>query len=191
MQNKDWATVIQSTAPDHKVPRKPPNCILCLTAVVPDTDWVSLPAPRLDARLAWDCLLSSPEYLILHKHHPTCAAFALNTRVDTVRAHVLLVKVYWAYWFTPEQTPVLRPPARLPLYGPIDLHQSVRSRTEETAWNTQAGPTRLPHKRLWMDERLQDPRDTVDLRAVCHDAEFSMKPMQTASVRSAESEPND
>lgn len=83
------------------------------------------------------------------------------------------------------------PPSRLPLYGPIDLHQSVRSRTEETAWNTQAGPTRLPHKRLWMDERLQDPRDTVDLRAVCHDAEFSMKPMQTASVRSAESEPTD
>lgn len=98
---------MQSSAVDHKVPCKPPNCILCLFAVVPNTDSFSLLLPRIEAQLAWDCLLSKPEYLILHKYHLTCATVASNTYMDTVRSHVLQVKVYWAYWFTSEQPPPL------------------------------------------------------------------------------------
>lgn len=52
--------------------------------------------------------------------------------LHTVHSHVLQVKVYWAIGLH-------RNTSRLPLYGPIDLHQSVRCRREETDWNTQSG----------------------------------------------------
>lgn len=167
---------MQSSAVDHKVPCKPPNCILCLSAVVPNTDSFSLLLPRIEAQLAWDCLLSKPEYLILHKYHLTCATVASNTYMDTVRSHVLQVKVYWAYWFTSEQPPH-SPTSLLPLHGPIDLHHSVRLWLQSTL---------TPCKGLWMDEMLQDPRGTVSLQAVWTDVESSVWPKQTASVRLSE-----
>lgn len=176
---------MQCTAPDHKVPSqttKMHSVFNCCSSFQPFKNrcpaslWLLTELTRL-----FNLIQTSPDL----PHN--CFEYSPGDSTLSCSPGKSLLSLLVYIWTT-HPPPPTRP---LPLYGPIDLHQSVRSRTEETDRNTQAGfcgfsclwlrSNLTPYKRLCIDKMLQDSRGAVGLRTVCTDAESSVEPKRAFS----------